>query len=115
MLRCTMKSSISLQRGLDDLLADLVRARKRDELGRLALLAYCEVRCWARQAGEQSIAECATAMFIEQPRTSKEAFLAQVDGLIADLQRLHGHYPSRMPGADVWHTESYCSQSMLPA
>lgn len=115
MLHCTMNTSISLQLGLDDLLADLVHARRRDELGRLALLAYCEVRCWARQAGEPTIAERATVMFTEQPRTSKDVFLAKVDALIADLEQLHDHYPRQAVGTGFWRAESFFSTPMLPA
>ncbi len=87
MLQCNMTTSTSLQLGLDDLLADLQYARKHGELGRLALLAYCEVRCWARQAGESDVAEHSTAMFTALPHASKEAFLEQVDQLIAELER----------------------------
>ncbi len=88
MLHCNMNASLSLQLGLDDLLADLQYARRRDELGRLALLAYCDVRCWARQAGELGVAEHSTAIFTEHPHASKEHFLQQVDHLIAELERV---------------------------
>jgi hypothetical protein len=88
MLRCNMTASLSLQLGLDDLLADLQHARRCDELGRLALLAYCDVRGWARQAGEMGVAEHSTAIFTEHPHASKADFLEQVDHLIAELQRV---------------------------
>lgn len=78
----------SLQRGLDDLLAELQDARRYDELGRLALLAYCDVRSWARQAGEMGVAHQSTAIFTNHPHASKQAFLEQVDGLIAELQQV---------------------------
>ena len=42
--------SLNLQLGLDDLLGDL-RQRRSGDLGRLALISYCEVRRWARLAG----------------------------------------------------------------
>lgn len=77
----------SLQIGLDDLLSELQHARRYDELGRLALLAYCDVRRWARQAGETGVAHQSTAIFTNQPHASKEAFLEQVDELIAELQQ----------------------------
>lgn len=104
MLHCTMNTSISLQLGLDDLLADLVYARKQNELGRLALLAYCEVRCWARQAGEPAIADRSTAMFTEQPCTSKEDFLKKVDALIADLEQLRTSHFGLAPANGFWYT-----------
>jgi len=59
-----------LQIGLDNLLADLDQARSGQDLGKLALLVYCEVRCWARQAGETAIAEHSTTMFTAQPHDS---------------------------------------------
>ena len=88
MLQCNMTASISIQLGLDDLIADLQYARKCDELGRLALLAYCDARCWARQAGVLSVADYSTAIFSEQPHKSKEVFLQQIDQLIFELQRV---------------------------
>ena len=82
-----MTAFLSRQLGLDDLLADLQHARRCDELGRLALLAYCDVRCWARQAGELDVAEHSTAIFTEHPHASKADFLERVDHLISELQQ----------------------------
>jgi hypothetical protein len=79
-----------LQLGLDDLLGDLRYARKSVDLGRLALLAYCEVRRWARMAGEGELAAHASAMITRVPYANREEFLAQVDDLIAELARA-GH------------------------
>ena len=87
MLHCNMNVSAPLQLSLDDLLADLQHARRRGDLGRLALIAYCEVRRWARQAGETAVAEHAAAMVTEVPHASREAFLEQVDQLIFELER----------------------------
>jgi hypothetical protein len=95
MLRCNMTTSLSIQLGLEDLLADLHHARRHQELGRLALLAYCEVRSWARQAGEVGIADHSTEIFTQDPCVSREAFLAKVDLLIEALERLQGNYPVR--------------------
>ncbi len=81
-----MGISIDIQLGLDDLLADLHYARRNGELGRLALLAYCEVRSWARQAGMPYIAQVAAKMFTESPCISKDEFLEKIDGLIATLE-----------------------------
>jgi len=85
MLRRNMTNSMSL--GLDDLLDDLQQARWSGDLGKLALIAYCDVRCWARQAGEFGVAERSTTMFTEQPHASREAFLDQIDQLIGELLR----------------------------
>ncbi|NVO06507.1 MAG: hypothetical protein HXX19_11515 [Rhodoferax sp.] len=81
-----MTYSIDIQLGLEDLLADLHFARKHDELGRLALLAYCDVKGWARRAGKSDVADTALRMFSENPCLSKEAFLAGIDSLIATLE-----------------------------
>jgi hypothetical protein len=81
-----MNTIDSLLLGLDDLLADLQHARRSGELGRLALLSYCEVRNWARQAGESGVADHSRNMFTEQPHISREAFLSEVDSLIMELE-----------------------------
>jgi hypothetical protein len=88
MLHCNMNVSLSIQLGLDDLIADLDHARKCGELGRLALLAYCDARSWARQAGVLSVAEYSMAMFSEEPHQSREVFLVRVDHLIEELKRV---------------------------
>ena len=54
--------SLPLQLGLEDLLGDLRYARRSADLGRLALLAYCEVRRWARLAADQDLATRSSAM-----------------------------------------------------
>jgi hypothetical protein len=94
MLRCNMTTSLSIQLGLEDLLADLHHARRHQDLGRLALLAYCEVRSWARQAGEPGISEHSTQIFTRDPCVSKDAFLAKVDQLIMALEQLKGNEPA---------------------
>jgi hypothetical protein len=81
-----MGTSFAIQLGLEDLLADLHYARRSQELGRLALLAYCEVKSWARQAGKPDIADGATRMFTETPCVCKEEFLSNIDRLIATLE-----------------------------
>jgi len=87
-----MTTSLEIQLRLDDLLAELQHARRNDELGRLALLIYCEVRCWARQANEADLAAYSGAMFTDQPHVSREAFLAQVDSLIAQFEIVSERY-----------------------
>jgi hypothetical protein len=78
--------------GLEDLLGDLHYARRQDDLGRLALLAYCEVRRWARQAGEDSLAQRASGLFTASPHVSREAFLTQIDALVFELEQLDRMY-----------------------
>lgn len=73
---------------LDDLLADLHHARRRGDLGRLAFLAYCDVRRWAREAGRPALAEQASRFVTEAPHQSREDFLSQTDQLIRALEAL---------------------------
>ena len=95
MLRCNMNASAPLlQLGLEDLLGDLRHARKSGDLGRLALLAYCEVRRWARLAGEQQLAEHSSALITQSPLASRDQFLTRVDVLIIELEQAR----SRLPG-----------------
>jgi hypothetical protein len=86
MLQCNMTNSLTSQLVLEDLLADLYHARKHDQLGRLALLAYCEVKGWARRAGKPDVADTALQMFSENPCLSKDEFLQSIDSLIATLE-----------------------------
>jgi len=66
-------------------------------MGRLALLAYCEVRRWARQAGEQALADRSTALITQSPLANREAFMEQVDALIADLEQAHARVVNQQP------------------
>jgi hypothetical protein len=75
-----------LEVGLDDLLGDLRFARTRGDLGRLALLSYCEVRRWARMAGCQVLAEHSSEMVTNAAPASREDFLTRIDSLIVELE-----------------------------
>ena len=81
-----MNDSINIQLGLEDLLAELHFARRNEQLGRLALLAYCEVKGWARRAGKSDLADTALRMFSDSPCVSKDAFLHGIDNLITTLE-----------------------------
>jgi len=99
MLRCNMNAfSIPLQLGLDDLLGDLRYARRGADLGRLALLAYCEVRRWARMAGEQALAERSSDLVTHSPYATREEFLAEVDDLIVELEQVRSRVLAPPPG-----------------
>ena len=78
---------------LDDLLADLYHARRRGDLGRLAFVAYCDVRRWARGAGREGLAELASRLVTESPHQSRDEFLAQIDQLIVALEALQTPAP----------------------
>lgn len=97
MLHCNMNAhNAPLQLSLEDLLGDLQHARRSGDMSRLALLAYCEVRRWARQAGEHELAERSTELITQSPPASRDAFMAQVDALITDLERVHARISGPM-------------------
>lgn len=90
MLRCNMSTLIApLQHGLEDILGEMVHARRTGDMGRLALLAYCEVRRWARLAGEPELADRSTELITRHPHASRDQFMEQIDGLIHDLEAVH--------------------------
>jgi len=78
--------SNNLLLGLDDLVADVTYARRHEDLGRLALLCYCELRPWARQAREERLAELAWALSTHAPPGSRSLFLQRVDVVIQELE-----------------------------
>jgi hypothetical protein len=82
MLRRNMKSAVQLDLALDDLLAELRHARRTGDMGRIALIVWCEVRPWARQAGEPALAARVSEIIVHSPHASRTAFLRDVDDLI---------------------------------
>ncbi|MDE2626957.1 MAG: hypothetical protein KGL99_07385 [Burkholderiales bacterium] len=99
MLRRNMDAATTLQLGLDGLLADLRCARRGRDLGRLALLAYCEVRRWAREAGESELAAHSSAMVLGAPHVDRDAFLHHIDGLICELEQVQPRIHDRAAAA----------------
>jgi hypothetical protein len=106
MLHCNMINLLEIQLALEDLLGDLHFARKHEQLGRLALLAYCEVKGWARRAGKRDVADKALQMFSQTPCLSKHEFLEGIDTLIETLERheteylrINGRYASNVSTA----------------
>lgn len=100
MLHCNMTASfLSLQNGLEDILGDLRFARRKGDLGRLALLAYCEVRRWAREADAKELASHSSALVSNFPHSSRDDFLAAVDQLIAELEQALAALPVRQTAA----------------
>ena len=90
MLHCNMGTLIApLQLGLEDILGEMVHARRTGDMGRLALLAYCEVRRWARQAGEAELADRSTELITRHPHASRDQFMEQIDDLILALEQAH--------------------------
>jgi len=78
-----------LQLSLEDILGELQHARRHADMSRLALLAYCEVRRWARQAGEADLAERSTDLITRSPPASRDQFMDEVDALIVALEQTH--------------------------
>ena len=88
MLHCNMTASPSLNLRLDleDVLGNLYYARRNGDLGRLALLTYCEVRRWARLAHAEELAQHASDLVARHPHPSRDAFLTLVDEMIDELE-----------------------------
>ena len=99
MLHCNMNTALNLQLGLDDLLADLRQSRESGDLGRLAFIAYCEVRRWARTAGEAELADHSSRVITGSPHDSREAFLADIDELIQALELRRFDFDPTAPAA----------------
>lgn len=91
---------------LDDLLADLHHARRHGDLGRLAFVAYCDVRRWAREAGRPVLAEMATRLVTDSPHRSREAFLVQIDQIIGSLEALQTRHTPASAGTPGRATET---------
>ena len=87
----------SLHQGLEALLGDLQRARTSGDLGRLALLAYYEVRRWARVADEQELAQQSAALISDLPYADRASFIAAVDGLIDELEQVRQRRQAPVP------------------
>ena len=74
-----------MRRGLEDLAGEIAYARRNSDLGRLAFICYCEVRHWARLAGEERLAALSSALIAEHPASDRKEFLGRVDHVIAEL------------------------------
>ena len=98
MLRSNMRTlSSGLTLALQDLLGDLRAARREEDLGRLALLAYCDVRRWARQADQPKLADLSLALVTSCPFADRESFLSQVDRLMAEATMIVGEMEDDVP------------------
>ena len=98
MLHRNMKHLTPNQKlGLEDLLGDLWHARRRGDLGRLALLSYYEVRRWARLSGEPDLADHSSVLVHGSPFADRDSFLREIDLLIAELEQILGD-PAASPG-----------------
>jgi len=84
-----MNTDERLKLSLEDVLAELWHARRRDDLGRLALLSYYEVRRWARLARNEQLAAHSQELVLGSPHPNRRDFLSAVDQLIAELEQAH--------------------------
>ncbi len=84
-----MKTDQTLKLALEDVLADLWHARRAGDIGRLALLSYCDVRRWARIAHHQELAEHSQELVLSSPHPGRQDFLLAVDRLIAEMEHAH--------------------------
>src|SRR5262245_20418152 len=95
MLHCSMITNpLRAQLDLEAVLGDLLHARRRGDLGRLALLAYCDVRRWARQVGEQELAQHSLELFTDHTHATRGEFLHGVDDLIEELEGVCSRWTS---------------------
>lgn len=92
MLHCNMIKSPTFHRSLQALLAELQQARAQGDLGKLALLCYCELRRWAREAGESELAAHCTGLITGTPHPSRQAFLSDIDALIDELATIQDKF-----------------------
>ena len=84
-----MNTDERLRLALEDILADLWHARRSRDVGRLALLSYCDVRRWARVAHHELLARHSQQLVLQCPYANREEFLSAVDRLIAETERVH--------------------------
>ena len=84
-----MNADERLKLALEDVLADLWHARRAGDIGRLALLSYCDVRPWARTANHQALAARSHELVLSCPRSDREDFLFAVDQLISEVEHAH--------------------------
>ncbi|MDM0015861.1 hypothetical protein QTH87_25705 [Variovorax sp. J22P168] len=73
---------------LEDLVGEVSYARRQDDLGRLASVCYCEVRRWARIAGEDDLAELSCALVSNQPAHDRKSLIRQIDRLLCELEEV---------------------------
>ena len=78
----------ALRLDLEDVLGNLQYARRIGDLGRLVHLTYWDVRKWARWAHRDALAQRAAGLVNGQPQPSRSAFLAIVDDVIQELERI---------------------------
>jgi hypothetical protein len=91
MLHCTMNTPPNRQTllELEDLIGSLEHARRQPDLGRLAFIAYWDVRKWAHRTQRPALAELAAEAVTRRPHPDRDAFLALIDQVISHLRVAH--------------------------
>jgi hypothetical protein len=84
-----MSDVANLRIGLEDVLGDLWEARRREDLGRLALLVHCDLRRWARTAKRELLAKHSQDLVLTCPHATRQEFIRQVDRLIGEAEQAH--------------------------
>ena len=74
---------------LEDVLGDLWDARRREDLGRLALVVHWNLRRWARVANRELLAKHAQELVLTCPQDTREEYLHRIDQLISEAERVH--------------------------
>lgn len=87
-----MNTDQRLRLALEDVLADLWHARRSGDIGRLALLSYCDVRRWARVAHHELLARHSQELVLGSPYANRAEFLSAVDRLIAETEQVHARF-----------------------
>ena len=101
MLQCNMTSAEQLKLGLEDVLGDLWDARRKENLGRLALVVHWDLRRWARVANKESLAERAQSLVLNCPQATREEYLRRVDEVIHEAERVHDAICVASPDIEV--------------
>jgi hypothetical protein len=83
-----MNVNLNLDMHLEDVLGELHHARRMDDLGRLVLVTYWDVRRWARSVRREALASRAGELICAQPLPSRAACLEIVDDVIRELERI---------------------------
>ena len=81
-----MVTATQLRAGLEDVLAELHHARRSGDFGRLAVLSYCDLKRWARVAGNESLAQRSWELIFKCPHATRDDFLTEADTLIQDAE-----------------------------
>lgn len=87
-----MNTDQQLRLALEGVLADLWHARRSEDVGRLALLSYCDVRRWARVAHHELLARHSQELVLGCPFATREEFLGAVDRLTAEIEQAHARF-----------------------